>query len=52
MAAFFHLCNMAKIRNILFQGELEKVVHVFVALRQYYHNSLSLDCPKSSLKSL
>lgn len=51
-AAFFHLCNMAKIRNILFQGELEKVVHVFVALRQDYHNSLSLDCPKSSLKSL
>lgn len=25
-AAFFHLCNMAKNRNILFWGELEKVV--------------------------
>lgn len=28
--AFFHLCNMAKIRNILSQSDADKLVHAFI----------------------
>ncbi|XP_072247498.1 uncharacterized protein [Leuresthes tenuis] len=50
--AFFHLCNIAKIRNILSQGDAEKLVHAFVTSRLDYCNSLLLGCPTYSLKSL
>ena len=50
--AFFHLRNIAKIRNILSQGDAEKLVHAFVTSRLDYCNSLSLGYPTYSLKSL
>lgn len=50
--AFFHLRNIAKIRNILSQGDAEKLVHAFVTSRLDYCNSLLLGCPTYSLKSL
>ena len=37
--AFFHLRNIAKIRNILSQGDAEKLVHAFVTSRLDYCNS-------------
>ncbi|XP_072234405.1 uncharacterized protein [Leuresthes tenuis] len=50
--AFFHLRNIAKISNILSQGDAEKLVHAFVTSRLDYCNSLLLGCPTYSLKSL
>ena len=48
--AFFHLRNIAKIPNILSQGDAEKLAHAFVTSRLDYCNSLSLGCPIYSLK--
>uniref|UniRef100_A0A669DT12 Reverse transcriptase domain-containing protein n=1 Tax=Oreochromis niloticus TaxID=8128 RepID=A0A669DT12_ORENI len=50
--AFFHLCNISKIRNILSQSDAEKLVHAFITSRLDYCNSLLSGCPKNSLKSL
>uniref|UniRef100_A0A672ZI91 Reverse transcriptase domain-containing protein n=1 Tax=Sphaeramia orbicularis TaxID=375764 RepID=A0A672ZI91_9TELE len=49
--AFFHLRNIAKIRNILSKNDAEKLVHAFVTSRLDHCNSLLVACPKSSLKS-
>uniref|UniRef100_A0A8C6SKQ3 Reverse transcriptase domain-containing protein n=1 Tax=Neogobius melanostomus TaxID=47308 RepID=A0A8C6SKQ3_9GOBI len=49
--AFFHLRNIAKIRNILPKSDAEKLIHAFVSSRLDYCNSLLAACPKSSLKS-
>ncbi len=50
--AFFHLRNIAKIRNILSQEDAEKLVHAFVTSRLDYCNSLLSGCPNTSLKTL
>ncbi len=50
--AFFHLCNIAKIRPILSQKDAEKLVHAFVTSRLDYCNSLLSGCTKKSLKTL
>uniref|UniRef100_A0A8C8DH59 Reverse transcriptase domain-containing protein n=1 Tax=Oryzias sinensis TaxID=183150 RepID=A0A8C8DH59_9TELE len=50
--AFFHLQNIAKIRNILSKSDAEKLIHAFVTSRLDYCNSLLAACPKSSLRSL
>ncbi|XP_057690967.1 uncharacterized protein LOC130915167, partial [Corythoichthys intestinalis] len=50
--AFFHLRNIAKIRNILSKSDAEKLIHAFVTSRLDYCNSLLAACPKSSLKGL
>uniref|UniRef100_A0A669CMS1 Reverse transcriptase domain-containing protein n=1 Tax=Oreochromis niloticus TaxID=8128 RepID=A0A669CMS1_ORENI len=50
--AFFHLCNISKVRNILSQSDAEKLVHAFITSRLDYCNSLLSGCPKNSLKSL
>ena len=31
--AFFHLCNIAKIRNLLSKNDAEKLIHAFVTFR-------------------
>lgn len=49
--AFFHLRNIAKIRNILPKSDAEKLIHAFVSSRLDYCNSLLAACPKSSLRS-
>ena len=50
--ASFHLLNIVKIRNILSQGDAEKLVHAFVTSRSDQCNSLLLGCRTNSLKSL
>lgn len=50
--AFFHLWNIAKIRNILSQKDAETLVHVFVTSRLDYHNSLLSGCPNKAAKTL
>lgn len=50
--AYFHLRNIAKIRNILPKSDAEKLIHAFVSSRLDYCNSLLAACPKSSLRSL
>ena len=50
--AFFHLRNIARIRNILSNSDAEKLIHAFVTSRLDYCNALLAACPKSSLKSL
>ena len=40
--AFFHLCNIVKIRNILSQSDAEKLVHAFVTSRLDHCNFLLL----------
>lgn len=50
--AFFHLCNISKVRNILSQSDAEKLVHAFITSRLDDCNSLLSGSPKNSLKSL
>ena len=51
--ALFHLRNISKIRrSILSQGDVEKLIHVFVTSRLDYCNALLAGCPKDSLNSL
>ncbi|XP_038581024.1 uncharacterized protein LOC119907367, partial [Micropterus salmoides] len=50
--AFFHLRNIAKIRNILSKNDAEKLVHAFVTSRLDYCNSLLSGCSKKSIKTL
>ena len=38
--AFFHLCNISKIRRILPQSDAEKLIHTFVTSRLDYCNAL------------
>uniref|UniRef100_A0A672G2J3 Reverse transcriptase domain-containing protein n=1 Tax=Salarias fasciatus TaxID=181472 RepID=A0A672G2J3_SALFA len=49
--AYFHLRNIAKIRNILPRSDAEKLIHAFVSARLDYCNSLLAACPKSVLKN-
>ncbi|XP_039668677.1 uncharacterized protein LOC120566361 [Perca fluviatilis] len=50
--AFFHLRNIAQIRNILSQNDSEKLVHAFVTSRLDYCNSLLSGCSNKFLKTL
>lgn len=43
--AYFHLRNIAKIRNILSKSDAEKRIHAFVSSRLDYCNSLLAGCP-------
>ena len=47
--AFFHLCNIAKIRHILSQKDAEKLVHAFVTATLDYCNLLLSGCPRPGL---
>ena len=50
--AFFHLRNIAKIRNFLSFKDAEKIIHAFVTSRLEYCNSLLSGCPSSSIRTL
>ncbi len=50
--AFFHLRNIAKLRNMLTVSDAEKLVHAFMTSRQDYCNALLGGCPASSINKL
>ncbi len=50
--AFFHLRNIAKLRNMLSFSDAEKLVHGFVTSRLDYCNALLGGCPASSINKL
>ena len=50
--AFFHLRNIAKIRNMLSISDAEKLVHAFMTSRLDYCNALLGGCPASSINKL
>ncbi len=50
--AFFHLRNIAKLRNILTVSDAEKLVHAFMTSRLDYCNALLGGCPASSINKL
>ena len=50
--AFFHLCNISKISQVLSQKDAEKLVHTFVTSRLDYCNSLLSGSSRKSLKTL
>ncbi|KAA0718412.1 hypothetical protein E1301_Tti023767 [Triplophysa tibetana] len=50
--AFFHLRNVAKLRNILCVAEAEKLIHAFVTSPLDYCNALLSGCPVSSINKL
>ncbi len=50
--AFFHLRNIAKLRNMLSVSDAEKLVHAFMTSRLDYCNALLGGCPASSKNKL
>ncbi len=50
--AFFHLRNIAKLRNMLSVSDAEKLVHAFMTSRLDYCNALLGGCPASSINKL
>ncbi len=50
--AFFHLRNIAKIRNMFSVSDAEKIVHAFMTSRMDYCNALLGGCPESSINKL
>ncbi len=50
--AFFHLRNIAKLRNMLSVSDAEKLVHAFMTSRRNYCNALLGGCPPSSINKL
>lgn len=51
-AAFFHLRNIAKIRNFLSKFDAEKLIHAFVTSRLDYCNALLSGYPDEALNKL
>ncbi len=50
--AFFHLRNIAKLRNMLSVSDAEKLDHAFMTSRLDYCNALLGGCPASSINKL
>ncbi len=50
--AFFHLRNIAKLRDMLSVSDAEKLVHAFMTSRLDYCNALLGACPASSINKL
>ncbi len=50
--AFFHLRNIAKLRNMLSVSDAEKLVHAFMTSRLDHCNALLGGCPASSINKL
>jgi len=50
--AFFHLRNIARLRNMLSVSDAEKLVHAFMTSRLDYCNALLASCPASSINKL
>ncbi len=50
--AFFHLKNIAKLRNMFSVSDAEKLVHASMTSRLDYCNALLGGCPASSINKL
>ncbi|KAF7688783.1 hypothetical protein HF521_013590 [Silurus meridionalis] len=50
--AFFHLRNIAKLRNILSISDAEKLVHAFMTSRLDYCNAFLSGCPALLINKL
>ncbi len=50
--AFFHLRNIAKLRNMLPASDAEKLVHAFMTSRLDYCNAPLAGCPASSINNI
>ncbi len=50
--AFFHLRNIAKLRNMLSVSDVEQLVHAFMTSRLDYCNALLSVCPAYSINKL
>ncbi len=50
--AFFHLKNIAKLRNMVSVSDAEKLVHAFMTSRLEYCNALLAGCSASSINKL
>ncbi len=50
--AFYHLRNIAKLRNMLSVSDAEQLVHAFMTSRLDYCNALLGGCPASSINKL
>ncbi|KAI5097139.1 hypothetical protein C0J45_12448, partial [Silurus meridionalis] len=48
----FHLRNIAKLRNMLFISDAEKLFHVFMTSKLDYCNALLGGCPASLINKL
>lgn len=51
-SAFYHLKNIAKLRDFMSVNDLEKLVHAFMSSRIDYCNSLLIGLPKKNIKRL
>lgn len=51
-SAFYHLKNIARIRNFMSKQDLEKLMHAFISSRLDYCNSLLSGLPKKTIKQL
>ena len=51
-SAFYHLCNISRIRKFLSSKTTEILVHAFVSSKLDYCNSLLYNVPKYVLKKL
>ncbi|KAF7645379.1 hypothetical protein LDENG_00205810 [Lucifuga dentata] len=51
-ASFWHLKNIAKIRNFVSKEDLEKIIHAFISCRVDYCKSLFTGLPNKSIKQL
>ncbi|KAF7642434.1 hypothetical protein LDENG_00258020, partial [Lucifuga dentata] len=50
-SSFFHLRNMAKLRSVVSQAEMEIIIHAFISSHLDYCNSLFTCLNKTSLQS-
>ena len=50
--SFFHLQNIAKVRNVLSFEDAEKLIHAFVTSRLDYCNALFSGCSNACIKNL
>lgn len=51
-SAFYHLRNISRIKGLMTQGDLEKLIHAFISSRLDYCNSIMTGLPKKSIRQL
>ena len=51
-SAFYHLKNISRIKGLMSQQDLEKLVHAFIFSRLDYCNTVFTGLPKKSIRQL